>query len=80
MGSSQSSATQDRRLEVVLPLLRRRCQILCAEYDAPRRYSDEKAKMRCELKSLWQTPSADVSVTIGEVKGLIPITKSYLNT
>ncbi|KAI5993782.1 hypothetical protein F5J12DRAFT_422166 [Pisolithus orientalis] len=60
MGSSQSNAMQDQCLEVLVPLLRRRCQILCAQYDAPHRYADETAKMQRELKSLRQTLGADL--------------------
>ncbi|KAI5987988.1 hypothetical protein F5J12DRAFT_532232 [Pisolithus orientalis] len=58
MGSRQSRVAQDPRLEVVLPLLRERCQILCAEDDAPPRYADEKQKVDRELESISQTLSA----------------------
>ncbi|KAI6038898.1 hypothetical protein EDC04DRAFT_1845993 [Pisolithus marmoratus] len=54
-GRDQSSAEQDLRLEVVLPLLCRRCQDLCAERDAPGRYADEKGKVVREVKSILQT-------------------------
>ncbi|KAI5984919.1 hypothetical protein F5J12DRAFT_62920 [Pisolithus orientalis] len=66
-GSSQSNATQDQCLESVLPLLRRRCQILCAKDDAPHRYANEKPKLEHELKSIRQTLSAllleDIRIT-----------------
>ncbi|KIO00276.1 hypothetical protein M404DRAFT_767573 [Pisolithus tinctorius Marx 270] len=58
MGSRQSRVAQDPRLEVVLPLLRERCQIFCAEDDAPPRYADEKQKVERELESISQTLSA----------------------
>ncbi|KAI6004985.1 hypothetical protein EDC04DRAFT_1013944 [Pisolithus marmoratus] len=51
----QSNADEDSRLEVVLPLLRRRCQTLCAEDDAPRQYADEKKKVVREVESILQT-------------------------
>ncbi|KAI5985003.1 hypothetical protein EDC04DRAFT_1606586 [Pisolithus marmoratus] len=51
----QSNADEDSRLEVVLPLLRRRCQNLRTEHDAPRRYADEKKKVVCEVESILQT-------------------------
>ncbi|KAI6020563.1 hypothetical protein EDC04DRAFT_401564 [Pisolithus marmoratus] len=51
----QSNADEDSRLEVVLPLLRRRCQNLCAEHDAPRQYADEKKKVVREVESISQT-------------------------
>lgn len=42
---------------LVLPLLRRRCQIL-AVVDVPCRYTDEKQKVECELKFILQTLGA----------------------
>ncbi|KAI6038928.1 hypothetical protein EDC04DRAFT_1849011 [Pisolithus marmoratus] len=54
-GRQQSNADEDSRLEVVLPLLRRRCQTLCAERDAPRQYADEKKKVVREVESISQT-------------------------
>ncbi|KAI5992020.1 hypothetical protein F5J12DRAFT_462164 [Pisolithus orientalis] len=49
---------QDPRLEVVLPLLGERCQILCADYRTPRRSADEKQKVVREFESFSRTPSA----------------------
>ncbi|KAI6145887.1 hypothetical protein BKA82DRAFT_767266 [Pisolithus tinctorius] len=57
-GIRQSNAVQDPRLEVVLPLLRKRCQTLGAKDDAPHRYADEKQKVKRELESISQTLSA----------------------
>ncbi|KAI6137246.1 hypothetical protein F5141DRAFT_1288791 [Pisolithus sp. B1] len=55
-GSQQSNAVQSNaRHEVVLPLLHRRCQILRARRDVPRRYAAEKQKVECELKSILRT-------------------------
>ncbi|KAI6010560.1 hypothetical protein EDC04DRAFT_791421 [Pisolithus marmoratus] len=51
----QSNADEDSRLEVVLPLLLRRCQNLRAERDAPRSYADEKKEMAREVESISQT-------------------------
>ncbi|KAI6042414.1 hypothetical protein EDC04DRAFT_1002612 [Pisolithus marmoratus] len=51
----QSNADEDSRLEVVLPLLRRRCQNLRTEHDAPRRYADEMKKVVREVESILQT-------------------------
>ncbi|KIO00241.1 hypothetical protein M404DRAFT_765819 [Pisolithus tinctorius Marx 270] len=58
--SSQSNATQDPCFEAVLSPLRRRCQILCAKYDAPHRYADEKQKIKHESDSISQTLSSDL--------------------
>ncbi|KAI6038943.1 hypothetical protein EDC04DRAFT_1850707 [Pisolithus marmoratus] len=54
-GRQQSNADEDSHLEVVLPLLRRRCQNLCAEDDAPRQYADEQKKVVREAESILQT-------------------------
>ncbi|KAI6038682.1 hypothetical protein EDC04DRAFT_2896023 [Pisolithus marmoratus] len=54
-GRQQSNADEDSRLEVVLPLLRRRFQNLSVERDAPRRYADEKKKVVREAESILQT-------------------------
>ncbi|KAI6003315.1 hypothetical protein F5J12DRAFT_839832 [Pisolithus orientalis] len=56
--NQQSNAAQDLHSDVVLPLLRRRCQILCAWRDSPRRYTDEKQKVECESNSIQQTLGA----------------------
>ncbi|KAI6038932.1 hypothetical protein EDC04DRAFT_1848529 [Pisolithus marmoratus] len=54
-GRQQSNADEDSHLEVVLPLLRRRCQNLCAEDDAPRQCADEQKKVVREAESILQT-------------------------
>ncbi|KIK14627.1 hypothetical protein PISMIDRAFT_347262 [Pisolithus microcarpus 441] len=45
---------------MVLPLLHRRCQTLCAKYDAPRRYAHETRRVKGEIKSISQTLGADL--------------------
>ncbi|KAI6019385.1 hypothetical protein PISMIDRAFT_616447 [Pisolithus microcarpus 441] len=60
-GSQQFAAAESEpRLETVLPLLHRRCQTLCAEYDAPRRYAQERRRVEVETKSISQTLGADL--------------------
>ncbi|KAI5986972.1 hypothetical protein F5J12DRAFT_574310 [Pisolithus orientalis] len=59
-GSWQSSTTLDPHLEVVLPVLCKRCHTLSARSDAPRRYANEMQKVERELKSISQTLSADL--------------------
>ncbi|KAI5984912.1 hypothetical protein F5J12DRAFT_63297 [Pisolithus orientalis] len=59
-GSWQSSTTLDPHLEVVLPVLCKRCHTLSARSDAPRRYANQMQKVERELKSISQTLSADL--------------------
>ncbi|KAI6001724.1 hypothetical protein EDC04DRAFT_1056984 [Pisolithus marmoratus] len=48
--SPRSKAAHDLRLEVVLPLLRRRCQNFCAKEDVQHRYGGELQKVVSEFK------------------------------
>ncbi|KAI6019388.1 hypothetical protein PISMIDRAFT_615969 [Pisolithus microcarpus 441] len=60
-GSRQfATAESDPRLETLLPLLHRRCQSLCAQDDAPRRYAHERRRVEGEVKSISQTLGADL--------------------
>ncbi|KIK19996.1 hypothetical protein PISMIDRAFT_13326 [Pisolithus microcarpus 441] len=60
-GSRQFTAAEsDPRLQTVLPLLHRRCQTLCAQVDAPRRYAHERRRIEGETKSISQTLGADL--------------------
>ncbi|KAI6019334.1 hypothetical protein PISMIDRAFT_436886 [Pisolithus microcarpus 441] len=60
-GSRQFTAAEfDPRLETVLPLLHRRCQTLCAQDDAPRRYAHERRRVEGEIKSISQTLGVDL--------------------
>ncbi|KAI5985326.1 hypothetical protein EDC04DRAFT_1586957 [Pisolithus marmoratus] len=62
-GGRSNAPHSDLRLQVVLPLLHRRCQTLCVVDDldgVPRRYADEKQKVEHELKSILQTLGADL--------------------
>ncbi|KAI5986978.1 hypothetical protein F5J12DRAFT_574551 [Pisolithus orientalis] len=68
-GSWQSNATQDPHLEVVLPVLSKRCHTFCAGGVAPRRYASEKQKVERELKSISQTLSAGLPQHILRVFG-----------
>ncbi|KAI6146965.1 hypothetical protein EDD17DRAFT_84704 [Pisolithus thermaeus] len=59
-GQQFIAAESDPRLEAVLPLLHRRCQILCDRNDASRQYADEKQTVEDEIKSISQTLGADL--------------------
>ncbi|KAI5986983.1 hypothetical protein F5J12DRAFT_574661 [Pisolithus orientalis] len=55
-----SCADWDPHLEVVLPVLCKRCYTLCTKNDAPRRYANEKQKVEHELRSISETLGADL--------------------
>ncbi|KAI6042385.1 hypothetical protein EDC04DRAFT_1000199 [Pisolithus marmoratus] len=57
---SDAHAQSDPRLKVVLPLLRKRCQILCARHNVLHWYTDETHKVECELKFISQTLGDDL--------------------
>ncbi|KAI6145874.1 hypothetical protein BKA82DRAFT_1003978 [Pisolithus tinctorius] len=59
-GRRQSNAAQGPRLEVVLPLLRKRCKTLRAEDGALHRGGNEKQKVEPVLESVSQTLSASL--------------------
>ncbi|KAI6158969.1 hypothetical protein EDD17DRAFT_930732 [Pisolithus thermaeus] len=59
-GRQFTTAESDSRLEAVLPLLHNRCQILCKEYDSPRRHADERQRLEDEIKSISQTLGAEL--------------------
>ncbi|KAI5995882.1 heterokaryon incompatibility protein-domain-containing protein [Pisolithus albus] len=60
-GGQQSTATKlDPRLEVALPLWRRRCKSFTERFDARHRYADERQRVEGEMKSIWRTLGADL--------------------
>lgn len=60
-GGRQFTATEsDLRLEDVLPLLHRRFQTLLERHNTPHRYVIERQGMEGDIKSVLQTPSADL--------------------
>ncbi|KAI6135394.1 hypothetical protein EV401DRAFT_1882024 [Pisolithus croceorrhizus] len=59
-GRQFTTAESDPRLEAVLPLLHKRCQILGEKYSAPHRYADERRRLESEIKSISQTLGADL--------------------
>ncbi|KAI6005390.1 hypothetical protein EDC04DRAFT_1010420 [Pisolithus marmoratus] len=52
--------SKDPCLEVIFPLLLRRCQILCRQDGVSRRYADTKQEIVHEVKSISQTLSASL--------------------
>ncbi|KAI5984627.1 hypothetical protein EDD15DRAFT_1716228 [Pisolithus albus] len=59
-GQQSAAAGSDPRLQVLLPLLHRRCRNLCNRYEAPRRYAEERRRVEVELKSISQTLGFDL--------------------
>ncbi|KAI5981744.1 hypothetical protein EDD15DRAFT_323233 [Pisolithus albus] len=59
-GRQFAGAESDPRIKTVLPLLHRRCQTLCAKYEAPRRYAHERRRVEREIESISRTLGADL--------------------